>query len=202
MAACAAVQQFQASPLESRVQVGVLRQQPRSVRGLLADQRTAGPADLIHDRHEPGGVVAVHLHEPRHRRRRAGVSGAGGEINVAPAHQLFAQCAEVNCGALLPASARCLRQRIAVAELMRELDGMVPQALLAVPSRRRFDCLGNLDPARDRLADARTLRHCPAQMLCHRGLSGRRMPGQVQVARLWIGGREPAQRGGAGQVLG
>jgi hypothetical protein len=55
--------------LEFRIPITVLREHPRSMRCLAADERTFGPTDGVDDGPEPGGVVLVH------RRRSAPTIG-------------------------------------------------------------------------------------------------------------------------------
>jgi hypothetical protein len=52
--------QIQASALERRITIGVLSQQPGSVRAVLADHGPARPAGLGHDLFQPGKVGGIH----------------------------------------------------------------------------------------------------------------------------------------------
>jgi hypothetical protein len=52
-------QQLEASLLKGRVPIGVLREQPGSMRSLLSNQRAAGPAHSIDDHLQPRHISIV-----------------------------------------------------------------------------------------------------------------------------------------------
>jgi len=54
-------QQLQALPLEGRIVVGVLYEQPGGVGAVVADDRSPGPADVGDHLLEPGRILGINL---------------------------------------------------------------------------------------------------------------------------------------------
>jgi hypothetical protein len=81
-------QQLEAPPLQRRVAIGMLGQQPGSVSALVSDQRATRPTHSNNDRPQPCGIVVVDLHNAGKRLPTID-RGSRSLIEVAPFEQFF-----------------------------------------------------------------------------------------------------------------